>query len=251
MLKTLKTIARGVIRRSGYDLVRCRDQRGFDQEAIDIIRKVQPYTMTNAERLFALIQAVRYLARANIPGSIVESGVWRGGSMMAVAHALRRLDKCDIDLYLFDTYEGMTRPTEVDISWAGRSASLRFERTKTGDDTSEWCYASMEDVQSNLLSTGYDRDRLKFIKGKVEGTIPDLAPRHISLLRLDTDWYQSTRHGLLHLYPRLSVGGVLIVDDYGYWQGSRKAVDEYFAENNIHVLLNRIDFTGRIAVKSG
>ena len=109
----------------------------------------------------------------------------------------------------------------------------------------------MEAVQKNLLGTGYDGNRLKFIKGKVEDTVPGYAPRHISLLRLDTDWYKSTLHELVHLYPRLSVGGVLIIDDYGHWRGCRKATDQYFEENNIHVLLNRIDYTGRVAVKPG
>ena len=108
----------------------------------------------------------------------------------------------------------------------------------------------MEDVRSNLLRTGYDKERLKFIKGKVEDTIPNSAPNEISILRLDTDWYQSTRHELIHLYPRLAKGGVLIIDDYGYWQGCRKAVDEYFNETTAPILLNRVDHTGRIAVKS-
>ena len=107
----------------------------------------------------------------------------------------------------------------------------------------------MEQVKRNLGSTGYDMASIKFIKGKVEQTIPREAPAQISLLRLDTDWYESTRHELVHPFPRLSVGGVLIIDDYGHWQGCRRATDEYFAENNISILLNRIDYTGRIAVK--
>ena len=155
----------------------------------------------------------------------------------------------NIDLYLLDTYEGMTRPTDVDIDYAGKPASIEYERTKRTIDSSAWCYASIEQVQHNLASTGYDMDRVKLIKGKVEDTIPDLAPSQISLLRLDTDWYESTRHELIHLFPRLSVGGVLILDDYGHWQGSRKATDEYFAQNDIILLLNRIDSAGRIAVK--
>ena len=249
------TIAKRLIRRLGFDLVRYTQPQllippDFDEEVIHIINTVKPYTMTSVERLFALIQAVKYVVSANIPGSIVECGVWQGGSMMAVAHTLKRLGKSDIDLYLFDTYEGMTRPTDVDIDYVGTPASIRFERAKKIGDTSEWAYASVEQVQSNLVSTGYDTDRVKLIKGKVEDTLPDSAPSQISLLRLDTDWYESTRHELIHLYPRLSVGGVLLVDDYGYWQGSKKAVDEYFTQNSISILLNRIDYTGRIGVKS-
>ena len=90
---------------------------------------------------------------------------------------------------------------------------------------------------------------VEFVQGRVENTLPAAAPPEIAVLRLDTDWYESTRHELEHLYPRLVDGGVLIVDDYGYWQGARQAVDEYFGETGEAILLNRIDDTGRIAVK--
>ena len=245
-----KTIAKKLIKRYTGKQTHLLFPPDFDEDTIDIIRTVQPYSTTSVERLFALIHAVKYVVKANIPGSIVECGVWRGGSMMAVAHTLKRFGKGDIDLYLFDTYEGMTRPTEVDIDHAGNPAPIKFERKQRITSTSDWCYASIEEVQINLFSTGYNTDRLKFIKGKVEDTIPDSAPSQISLLRLDTDWYESTRHELMYLYPRLAAGGVLIVDDYGHWQGSKKATDEYFMQNNISLLLNRIDYTGRIAVKS-
>ena len=260
----MKRIVRQLIRRTGFDIVRYRSAPpkvvgpaevkpvfppDFDPEAIDIIQTVQPYTMTSIERIFALIQAVRYIVQANIPGDIVECGVWRGGSMMAVAHTLRRLGKEQANLYLFDTYEGMTKPDATDVDYAGQPALVEFEVTKRGDDSSSWCYAPLEEVRQNMASTGYDMSRVKFIKGKVEETLPGSAPDRISLLRLDTDWYESTRHELTHLFPRLSTGGVLIVDDYGYWQGHRKAIDEYLAEHGFNLLLNRIDFTGRIAIK--
>ena len=247
----IMTIVKRLVRRMGFNMVRSKNlfPPDFDEEAIEIIRAVKPYTMTSVERLFALIHAVKYIERRNIPGSVVECGVWKGGSMMPVAHVLKRLGKEDRDIYLFDTYEGMTRPTDFDVNYAGKHALIKFERVKRTNDSSEWAYATIEQVQRNLYSTGYNRQRLKFIQGKVEDTLPGSAPEQIALLRLDTDWYESTRHALIHLYPLLTVGGVLIVDDYGHWQGSRKAVDEYFAQNNIVLLLNRIDYTGRIAVK--
>lgn len=245
--------ARKIIRKFGYDLVQYSKQGIFppdlSQEDVALIRAVKPYTITSPETIFALIQAVRYVVKANIPGSIVECGVWKGGGMMAVAHTLLRCGQYDRDLYLFDTFEGMTRPSDVDISFGGEPASVKFDRTKKTDESSDWCYSSIDDVRRNLLITGYDSNRLKFVKGKVEDTIPSSAPDTISLLRVDTDWYESTRHELVHLYPRLSPGGVLVVDDYGYWQGCRKATDEYFSQNEIHVLLNRTDKGGRIAIK--
>src|SRR6267378_4047391 len=244
----LKATVKRLLRRTGVKTKR-RLPPDLDQGSIDVFDRVRPYTMTSPERAYALIQAVRYVVSANVPGSIVECGVWQGGSMMAVAYALQALNRSDRDLYLFDTFEGMARPTDSDVAYTGAQALSEFEIKKTGKDSSEWCRASVEDVRSNLLRTGYDKERLKFIKGKVEDTIPNSAPNEISILRLDTDWYQSTRHELIHLYPRLAKGGVLIIDDYGYWQGCRKAVDEYFAQQQEPILLNRVDHTGRIAVK--
>jgi O-methyltransferase len=247
-------IIKELIKRTSINIARSLGWKSFppdfDDEAIEIIKAINPYTMTSIERQFALIQAVRYIIKANIPGSIVECGVWRGGSMMAVAYTLQQLDKDDRDLYLFDTYEGMTIPTDVDINYKGEPAKNKFEQQKKAGDTCDWCYATIEDVKRNLLDTKYNVDRIKFIKGKVEDTIPQSAPDQISLLRLDTDWYESTRHELIHLFPRISRGGVLIIDDYGYWRGSRKATDEYLAKENMtSILLNRIDYTGRIAIK--
>lgn len=246
-------LIRRLIRNFGVDIVRYRTEpivpSDLSPDCIEIIKAVRPYTMTSPERVAALTGAVKYIVAANIPGSIVECGVWAGGSMMAVAYQLSRLAVNNRELYLFDTFEGMTRPTDQDISCSGELALTRFEREKRTDDSSFWCHASIEDVRRNLYSTGYDTDRIKFIRGKVEDTVPSRAPERISLLRLDTDWYESTKHEMKYLYPRLSAGGVLIIDDYGHWKGSREAVDQYLEENNIRILLHRIDYTGRIAVK--
>ena len=242
-------IIKPMIRRWGFDLIQYYGEWpvDFGQEDIDIIRAVKPYTMTSKEMVFGLIQAVKYVVRANIPGSIVECGVWRGGSVIAIVSTLMQLGKPERDLYLFDTYEGMTLPTDVDIDFKGRPAAQEYPRVKRAD-ASGWYYGSIEDVQDNVFRTGYDPNRLRFIKGRIEDTIPSSAPDEIALLRLDTDWYESTRHELVHLYPRLSMGGVLIIDDYGTWRGSRKATDEYFQGQHGHILLNRID-DGRIGVK--
>jgi O-methyltransferase len=100
-----------------------------------------------------------------------------------------------------------------------------------------------------MLSTGYPEENLIFVKGKVENTIPGVTPDRICLLRLDTDWYESTYHELNYLFPRLSVNGVIIIDDYGHWQGAREAVDKYFQAKNVKILLNRIDYSGRVGIK--
>jgi hypothetical protein len=99
-----------------------------------------------------------------------------------------------------------------------------------------------------MAQVPYPPEKVHFIKGLVENTVPDNAPERISILRLDTDWYESTRHELEHLYPRLVSGGVLIIDDYGYWRGSTQAVDEFLEATRERLLLLRAS-TGRIAVK--
>ncbi len=205
--------------------------------------------MTGAERIFALVKAVEYIVEAGIPGDFVECGVWRGGSTMAMALSLLELKDSERTLHLYDTFAGMNAPTEVDVSLQGEPAEVEFQRTKTSDDTSTWCYSSLESVTRNVLGTGYPSNKVRFIEGKVEETIPAHIPEQIALLRLDTDWYESTKHELTHLFPRLARHGVLIIDDYGFWAGARKAVDEYLEESGAHILLNRIDGTGRIGVK--
>lgn len=213
----------------------------------ELLRLVQPFTMTGPERIFHLARSVEYVVRNRVPGSFVECGVWRGGSMMCVAHTLLRLGATDVDLYLFDTYDGMPAPEAVDRLHDGTPAAQIL--TKSRKDSLNWAYTPLEEVRQNLARTGYPLNRLHFVAGKVEDTIPERAPQEISLLRLDTDWYSSTRHELIHLYPRLRTHGVLIIDDYGWWQGARRAVDEYFGALDLAPLLHRIDETARGCIK--
>jgi hypothetical protein len=219
----------------------------FDQLDVELCERVGPYTMTSPPRLYALTRAVEYAAGSRIPGAFVECGVWRGGSMMAVALTLLRLGVTDRDLYLYDTFAGMTPPTDADVKPSGeRAADLLAEEARDAD---VWAIASLEEVREAVLGVGYPEDRIHFVQGPVEETLPASAADEIALLRLDTDWYASTKHELVHLYPRLARGGVLILDDYGYWQGARRAADEYLAGLDKPLLLNRIDHTARIALK--
>ena len=171
--------------------------------------------------------------------------------MMGAALALLESGDATRDLYLFDTFEGMSPPTSKDIAIDGQSADRLLETQSRSDPGSAWCYATIDDVKSGMLSTGYPDTRMRFVKGKVEDSIPSHAPDTIAILRLDTDWYESTRHEMEHLFPRLVKGGVLIIDDYGHWKGAREAVDEYLKTRGINLLLNRIDYTGRIALRVG
>jgi O-methyltransferase len=213
----------------------------FDTGSLELLCRVLRFTMTSPARIIAVRSAVQYVEANDIPGAFVECGVWRGGSSMAAALSFAR----PRPFFLFDTFEGMSTPTEHDRH-AGNGELAARMLDDSGKDAQIWCYAPMDDVRRNMDSTGYPGSLVTYVQGKVEDTIPANAPEQIAILRLDTDWYESTRHELEHLYPRLSPGGVLIIDDYGYWAGARKAVDEYFKGS---LFLSRIDETGRVAIK--
>jgi O-methyltransferase len=219
-------------------------------EDLEIIRGVKPFTMTSPERIYGLINAVRYLTTNKIPGDFVECGVWKGGSMMAVAKTLLALNSTDRELHLFDTYAGMTAPSAKDgTRFANETPGQTFVQSQNPDGTCQWCYSSLEETRRNMLSVGYPEKKIHFVKGPVEETIPANAPAQIALLRLDTDFYESSKHEMVHLFPRLVSGGVLLLDDYGHWEGQRTAVDEYLAEQKVRLLLNRLDYTGRVGIK--
>lgn len=220
----------------------------MDREVVDTIIGVKDYTMTSVDRLNGLCEAVRYITSAGIEGDVVECGVWRGGSMMAVAQSLTKFGDQTRNLHLFDTFSGMSDPTEEDVSVGGEMADDLMNAESKDDPTSVWCVSPLEDVQNNMRQTGYPDSKVHFYKGMVEETIPQNAPEKIALLRLDTDWYESTRHEMEHLFPRLADGGVLIIDDYGHWEGARRAVDEYLQQHRIGLMLHRLDYTGRIGI---
>jgi O-methyltransferase len=252
----MRNLVQRTFRAFGFEIVRIVQTSeqahlppDLSDEDSEIIEKVAGYTMTSVDRQIALIQAVRQLVRRGVEGCLVECGVWRGGSSMAAALTLAQEGDTSRELYLFDTFEGMTNPQTVDRSVDGASAQTLLERD-SDKSTSVWAVAAIEDVRHNMLSTGYPKHLMRYVKGPVETTIPSCAPQGpIALLRLDTDWYESTKHELTHLFPLLSDGGVLIIDDYGHWQGARKAVDEYFADYGRPFYLHRIDYTGRLLVK--
>jgi O-methyltransferase len=221
-------------------------RREHDAQARTIMTAVKPWTMTSYDRIFALIVAVRYTVANGIPGDVVECGVWRGGSMQAVARTLMAMNAADRALHLFDTFEGMPPPTPVDRRLQGPPAAEFLER---GPRVQLYrAIAGLDEVRAGMEQTGYPAELIHYHPGLVENTIPAQAPERIALLRLDTDWYESTKHELEQLYDRVPSGGVVIIDDYDYWEGSRKAVDEFIARTNARLLLVPID-TGRITIK--
>jgi O-methyltransferase len=219
-----------------------------------ILERVADHTMTNVPQLLSLIDAVRYCAAREVSGAFAECGVWLGGSVLAMILTIQEYSLPEREIYLYDTFAGMTPPTDVDTSsyerpaletWRGAETAGRQPWVELFDPT----VFNLDAVRSLLLETGYPEELLRFVPGPVEETLPTIAPTELALLRLDTDWYESTRHELEHLFPALASGGVLIIDDYGHWDGARRAVDEYFAVQHAPVLLTRIDYTARLAIK--
>lgn len=244
-----KAAVQRLLWRLGYTLVRTdRVPDDFDPLQVEIVTRVRPYTMTSPERLAANIDAIRHIEHNDVPGAVVECGVWKGGSTMAMLLTLIDLGSTDREIYLYDTFEGMPPPTDADVARDGSTAADQLAASTS--DSHVWAISHLDEVRNAIASTGHPSERVHFVRGKVEETIPGTMPDSVALLRLDTDWYESTLHELNHLYPRLSRGGVLISDDYGFWEGHRAAIDEYIDLNKLEILLARTDECGRICIKT-
>jgi O-methyltransferase len=163
--------------------------------------------------------------------------------MMAIARTLLNLGVTDRQLYLCDTFHGMPLPTDRDVHSTGLPAENYFREHGYS------LFASLDEVRQNLSLIGYPANNIHYVRGRVEDTLPEEAPDVVSLLRIDTDFYESTRHEMIHLFPRLSVGGILIVDDYLSWRGSREAVDEYLRDHKVRMFLNPVGHGAGIGVK--
>jgi O-methyltransferase len=238
-----------ILRRLDIEVLR-NASRKFPVELSDlersILTRVKPITMTSTGRLSGIAISMRYLRANQIEGDVVECGVWAGGSIAAAA-LLGVGDFPQRRFWLFDTFEGMTRPSVHDP----KEAKEGYLKTKhPSDEGSNWCEVNETQVRNNLISVGVDISTCIFVAGDVAKTLMNRnLPEKIALLRLDTDWYESTLIELEILFPRLVPNGILIIDDYGHWDGARKAVDEYFEKQRIKPLLIPLDYTGRICIK--
>jgi O-methyltransferase len=210
---------------------------------------VADVAIASPELVTNLVRATDHVVKERIPGAIVECGVFRGGSALAMMLALRTRNEMTRDFYLYDTYAGMPVPDEVDAYSDGRSAREEWESKKTADGKSGWVVSTLEDTRRVIGTAGYPSEKTHYVEGLVEETIPDVAPDKIAILRLDTDFYRSTKHELEHLFPRLVDGGILLIDDYGAFRGSQLAVDEYFQSKGLIPYLHRVDANVRMIVK--
>ena len=200
------------------------------------------------EVIYSVYNNIKYIVENDIPGDVVECGVWKGGLMQLAALTLLELGDVSRKIYLYDTFEGMPEPGVFDKDWNDASPHPKWESLRWESEDSLGSRfgfgGSLETVRSTMEETKYPSENFIFVRGLVEETIPTTCPKQIAYLRLDTDWYSSTAHELEYLFPLLSVGGILVIDDYGYYKGSRKATDEYIKKNNIRILLSRISELG-------
>lgn len=205
---------------------------------------VQPFSMTSRERIYELYESLEYIRLSNLEGDIVECGVWKGGNILGIIEYLSFYNIETKTVWLYDTFNGMTEPEDIDMDLNQRQASSIMHLPHV------LAYSSLDEVKQNLSRSKFNKNSIKYIIGDVSETlkIPENIPKSISLLRLDTDWYKSTKDELYYLYPNLARNGVLIVDDYGHWRGSKTACDEYFLNKNIK--MSQIDYTGIKIIKN-
>lgn len=253
----MKKVVNGILGLAGLELRRKKKhQIQFPVELNEDVRCLiedvlqSGLTMTWYERLFSTALACKYVVDNSIPGDFVECGVWRGGNAILAAGVFKMMG-AERKVILFDTFEGMTVPTEKDVQEKNGESAFREFQEKQRQGHNEWCYASLEDVKANFKRYGLLDDNVIFIKGDVLETLSakENLPDQVSVLRLDTDWYESTKKELQVLYPILSENGVIIVDDYGAWKGAKQATDEYFNGMAHRPFLSYIDHTGRIGIK--
>jgi hypothetical protein len=241
-----------VLSERGYGIIPPPQFRtDMEKEFILIWKKIESFTMTSVERGYSLFKAVKYTVEHEIEGVFTECGVWKGGSAMLIAETLKLCGITDREIWLYDTFEGMTKPGRKDfVSWNNKSVLEMWEEKKAGQGSGfKWWAEGVEAVTAAMEKTFYPAGKIKMIKGDVVQTLKTDTPDKIALLRLDTDWYESTLAELSVLYPLLSEKGVLIIDDYGHFSGAKAAVDEYFADKKKAPFFSRIDYTGRLAVK--
>jgi O-methyltransferase len=239
--KVIFKIARRVLKRLGYFISLPSATMQFPElstEDLHFIREVHgsSITFTSFESLATLAICCKYISEGNVKGDFVEAGVWRGGSSIVAKMMLG----ANRNYYLFDTFAGMTEPSRKDKRIGSADSDVVFRKwqdSKT-ENASSWDYASLDEVKKNFLKFKELDSSVKFIEGDVRKTLlKESLPAEISILRLDTDFYDSTLIELQVLWPRLVVGGILILDDYGHWDGARAAVDEYFQKYEIKNVL--------------
>jgi len=206
---------------------------------VGLFWKVKPYTLVSFERLYNVHMLSRLIEENSMKGAFVECGVWKGGCVAIMAHVAKKAGS-NRKIWLFDSFEGLPEPTKKD----GIEAKIFASKKDSGKLKSiKKVVASISDVNEILSKLKIDRKNIVIRKGWFQDTLPkakkDIGA--ISILRLDADWYESTKICLEKLYGLIIPKGYIIIDDYYSWGGCRKAVDEFIAKNNLQIKIRRID----------
>ena len=251
MRNLIKSIINKLIISTGYSLIN-NNQKIVELNNNDkkLINLAQKYSMTPQIRIFNLLQSLRYLKNKKIDGDYVECGVWKGGNIILFKKFIEDEDEnSKRKIFAFDTYGGMTEPDKNDYDISNNIPANILLKDDKNKQTNLWGICNLENVKKNIQSCVNNIENIKFIEGPVETTLNTASnlPDKISLLRLDTDWYSSTKKELDVLYDRVTSGGIIIIDDYGHWGGSKKAVDDFFL--NKYVWMHYVDYACRLIIK--
>ena len=204
--------------------------------------KCNPFSMIRDDRFVANAQAIEYILDKNIQGDIVEVGVWKGGSIISMLMTLQKNNSLNRNVHLYDTFSGMTPHTDKDFDQDNRTAESLIS-----SDPFWLCISSLDEVKNNIkVSSDYPEDLIKYHVGDICKN--EYIPEKIAFLRLDTDWYESTKCELEMFYNSVASGGVIMLDDYGHWQGCKRAVDEFLKDKPDIKIIN-IDYTGVFFLK--
>jgi O-methyltransferase len=260
MFKVLLRLRKSIFKKFGLKVVPIENNslKYLFPEATDfeinLVCRAAKFSMTGHDRIFSLLRAIQHVNNNNLEGDFVECGVWKGGNLILFKKMIEKLKIVNKKIYGFDTFEGMSEPTDDDADADGflggfKAKYLMRNQKKDINIENMYSYVPIDLVEKNFQNNTEDTNNLVLVKGKVEDTlkISSNIPEKISILRLDTDWYESTKIELEILYPRLVKNGVLIIDDYGEWSGSRKATDEYFKDKKISMF--KIDRAARLIFK--
>ena len=246
----MKLILKKIIDKLGYNFEKKLPFPAVEakKEIIKLIDLASKYSMTGKLRMYILAEAIKHVSKKSLKGDFVECGVWKGGNLILM-NKLNSLYNLNKKIFGYDTFDGMSEPTDLDIDINKQKAKKIMSDTLKDDSRENiHCYSPIDDVVKNIKAH-CDITNIKLIEGMVEKTLTleKNLPEQISILRLDTDFYESTKVELEILFPKLVSGGVLIIDDYGHWEGPRKAVDDYFSENKYW--LHYVDHTCRYLIK--
>lgn len=227
----LYAAAAGLVRRFGFELVRRVDEAARDQ-GMDYTTDAE--TMIGVARLDNLQACVTEVLRDGVPGDLIETGVWRGGASIFMRAVLKAYGISDRTVWVADSFAGLPKPDPV--------------RYPADADDELWKASALAvplaDVKANFAAYGLLDEQVRFLVGWFRDTLPAAPVERLAVLRLDGDLYQSTTEALSALYPRLSPGGYVIVDDYGAMESCRRAVDDFRAHHAIADPIEPIDWTG-------